>query len=140
MQTATPDRTTDRRQRWLVYGATAFGLATALSAIGVFAGERDQGQVDAFPALVVFFGILTGLVFALAVRPAAEAGSSPRRVAVLGGLALVGIPVFWAGVPVICGLAALGVRPYARPSRATTCGVVLATVALVASVVLAFAG
>jgi hypothetical protein len=136
MHTATPDRTIrPSSQSWLVAGAVTFGLATALSAVGVFAGERDQGQVDAFPALVVFFGVLTGLVFALAVRPATSDGSSSRRVAAIGGAALLGLPAFWAGLP-----AALAVRRHAPQSRLTTVGTVLAAVAIAANVILAFAG
>jgi hypothetical protein len=141
MHTATPDRTIrPSSQSWLVAGAVTFGLATALSAVGVFAGERDQGQVDAFPALVVFFGVLTGLVFALAVRPATSDGSSSRRVAALGGAALLGLPAFWAGLPVVLGGAALAVRRHAPQSRLTTVGTVLAAVAIAANVILAFAG
>ncbi len=140
MQTALPDRTASRLQDWLTYGALAFAVATALSAVGVFVGERKQDQIDAFPILVVYLAILTGLVFALAVRPAIERGSSPRRVAVLGGLALVGIPVFWAGFPAVLGLAALALWRHAPSSPVTLLGVVLATVALVANVVGAFIG
>lgn len=140
MQTATPDRTVSRSKDWLLGGAVAFGLATALSAIGVFGGERQQDQVDAFPVLVVYLAILTGLVFALAVRPATEGGASPRRVAVLGGLAFLGIAVFWAGLPAILGVAALVVRRHAPASRPTTFGVVLASLALLANLIAAFVG
>ena len=140
MQTTVPDRTVPRSKDWLLGGAVAFGLATALGAIGVFAGERRQDQVDAFPVLVVYLAILTGLVFALAVRPATERGASPRRVAVLGGLALLGIAVFWAGLPAILGVAALVVRRHAPASRPTTFGVVLASLALLANLIAAFVG
>ena len=140
MQTASAQIAPQRSPRWPVYGAVAFALAAALSAIGVFAGEREQDQVDAFPALVLFFAILTGLVFALAVRPTRVRGASSRRVLALGGLAFLGIAVFWAGLPVILGFAALAVRPYAPSSRTTSIGVVLAVVALMANVALAFVG
>ena len=140
MHTATPDRTDSGLKDWLLGGVVAFGLATALSAIGVFAGERQQDQVDAFPVLVVFLAIMTGLVFGLAVRPATEGGASSRRVAVLGGLAFLGIAVFWAGLPAILGVAALVVRRHVPPSRPTTFGVVLASLALLANVIAAFVG
>lgn len=141
VHTATEHPTASKRsQSWLMYGVVAFTLATALSAIGVFAGERNEDQINAFPALVVFLGILTGLVFALAVRPATVKGSSPLRVAALGGLAFVGVAVFWAGLPAILGVAALVVRPHAPSSGATRVGAVLATVALAAHVTLSFVG
>lgn len=140
MHTATPDRTDSGLKDWLLGGVVAFGLATVLSAIGVFAGERQQDQVDAFPVLVVFLAIMTGLVFGLAVRPATEGGASSRRVAVLGGLAFLGIAVFWAGLPAILGVAALVVGRHAPPSRPTTFGVVLASLALLANVIAAFVG
>lgn len=141
MHTTTPDLTVSHRsQDWLVYGVVAFGLATALSAIGVFAGDRDEGQVDAFPALVLFLAILSGLVFTFAVRPASVKGSGPLRVAALGGLAFVGVAVFWAGLPAVLGVAALAVRSHAPATRAAHVGVGLAAIAVAAHVVLSFVG
>ncbi len=139
MQTAT-NRTVSRSKDWLLGGTVAFGLATSLSAIGVFVGERQQDQVDAFPVLVVYLAILTGLVFALAVRPAIERGASSRRVAVLGALAFLGIAVFWAGLPAVLGVAALVLCRHAPPSRPKTFGAVLASLALLANVIAAFVG
>jgi len=140
MRTATGDRIASRSKDWLTYGVLAFAVATALSAIGVFVGEHKQDQIDAFPVLVVYLAILTGLVFTLAVRPATERGSSSRRVAVLGGLAFVGLIIFWAGLPAVLGTAALALRPHAPSSSATRVGIALACVALVGNVVAAFVG
>jgi hypothetical protein len=138
--TTTVAATTRRWDGPVVLGGAAFALATGLGAIAVFGADRQQDQIDAFPALVVFFGVLTALVFALVVRPAVTKGTSSRRVAVLGALALAGNAMFWAGLPAILGMATLAVRPHAPAARGTTVGVTLACVALIANVVLALVG
>jgi hypothetical protein len=128
-------------RRWgsaLPIGIAAFAIATALTAIGVFGHDRKQDQVDAFPALVVFIAILTGLVFVLVVRPALATGATSRRIVVLGVLSLLTLPVFWSGAPPVLAMAALALRPAAPNTRARTVGVVLAIAALVGSVIAAF--
>ena len=137
--------TTDRAlaHRWEtppVAGVAAFALATALGAVAVFGADQQQDQVDAYPALVVFYGVVSALVFGLVVRPAAASGASARRVLVLGGLALVSNAVFWAGLPAILGIAALAVRPHAPATRGRAVGTALAAVALAACTILAVVG
>ncbi len=129
--------------RWtspVALGVAAFGLATGLSAIAIFGIDRQQDQVDAFPALVGFFAVLTTLVFALIVRPAVASGITPRRVLVLGAVALVGNALFWAGIPAVVGVATLAVRRHAPASRTTAVGVGLAIAALLVNVVATVVG
>lgn len=138
--TTTDTALTARSASLVSLGSVAFGLATGLSAIAIFAIDRQQDQVDAFPALVAFFGILTALVFGLVVRGAIANGISSRRVLVLGIVALVGNAVFWAGIPAVFGVATLAVRRHAPIARATNVGAGLAVVALLANLVAAVVG
>lgn len=129
--------------RWtspLALGVAAFGLATGLSAIAIFAIDRQQDQVDVFPGLVGFFAVLAALVFTLIVRPAVERGTTSRRVLVLGIVALASNAVFWTGIPVVVGVATLAVRRYAPAARMTSAGAGLAVAALVANVVATVVG
>jgi hypothetical protein len=139
--TTTSDRPISRRwEAPPIAGVVAFALATGLGAIAVFGPQRQEDQVDAFPALVVVYAIVTALVFALVVRPAAANGSSSRRVVVLGSLAVLSIAVFWSGLPAVLGMATLAVRPHAPASRGRAIGVGLAVLALTANVPLVFVG
>ena len=129
--------------RWstpIAFGVAAFALATGLSAIAIFAVDRQQDQVDAFPILVGCFVVLTAIVFSLVVRPAVAGGTTARRVLVLGLVALVGNAVFWAGVPAIVGVATLAVRRHAPRARSASVGVGLAIAALLVNVVATVVG
>ena len=135
-------RTDTSRARSIVTpAALVFVVATACVAIGIFvAGERDQDQVDAFPALVVFVALATALVFGLLVRPTLASGAGPARPLLLGLLAFVAVAVFFTGLPVVLGGAALLTAAHAPPSLQRTIGRVAAVVAIGASVLLAFVG
>ena len=127
-------------RRWetpTLAGIAAFALATGLGAVAIFGPQRQEDQVDAFPALVVFFAILTALVFALVVRPAAANGATPRRVLVLGATALLSNVVFWTGLPAVLSVAALTIRPHAPVSRVRAVGTGMAAAALAGNIVAA---
>jgi hypothetical protein len=140
VQTATVGALTRRRAIPLYTGAAAFALATTLGAVAIFGPQRQDDQVDAFPALVVWFGVLTALTFGLVVRPAATNGASSRRVVVLGALACLGNVVFWAGLPAVLGVATLALRPYVAASRGRAVASGLALAALAANLVAALVG
>lgn len=128
------------RLGWAVAGA-ACALSTALLAIATFVADRKQQQVDAFPALVVFVGIATGLVFAFAVRPVLVRGScASRRPVALAGLAVLSMPVFYTGLPTILGAASLTLRPYVQRRGARRAALALAATAIGAHTLLAFIG
>ena len=134
---------TPSRARSIVTRAAAlvFVVATACVAIGIFvAGERDQDQVDAFPALVVFVALATALVFGLLVRPTLASGAGPARPLLLGLLAFVAVAVFFTGLPVVLGGAALLTAAHAPPSLQRTIGRFAAVVAIGANVLLALVG
>lgn len=140
-QIATASATAGRRwEQPPVAGVLAFAAATAVVAVAIFGPQRQDDQVGVLPALVVFAGIATALVFALVVRRAASGGTSPRRVAVIGALALGANALFWTGLPAVLGVATLALRPHAPASRGRTAGTALAVIALAANVTGALVG
>ena len=117
----------------------AMVLAVVLLAIGAYGGDDDDtgyfiiaSLIAIFVAIAFFWGLLPRI-------------TQPGLGALMIGILAVGtIIVFWLGLPTILGAAAIalgldGREDSGEPGKATV-GIVLGALAVVAHVVLAFAG
>lgn len=139
---AAPDTRSTAPSRTPLLAAVALAVAAVLNALGSFGGEGDHSWGD-FLFVLVLSAVATALVFGLVVRTA-TADSGGRRALVLGVLAALSVAVFWAGVTVPLAVGALAcalvARDGGRAGGAAVAGSVLAALALVSAVVLAFVG
>jgi hypothetical protein len=120
-------------------GLAAIVLAVVLLAFGAYGGDDDDTGYFIIASLIA---IAVAIAFFWGVLPRI---TQPGLGALIIGILAVGtIIVFWLGLPTILGAAAIALGLDARESSAepgkATVGIVLGALAVVAHVVLAFAG
>jgi hypothetical protein len=131
-------------------GAVATVLALALVVYGTYGDPKaPSSQKSGMPSILVIAVVLGIVVFGFlaprALRAVDVAGAAGRRWAVgLTTVAVVGLVVFWTGLPLIVGSAAALVgragRESRRPSRAFSVAWVLGLVAAGASILVTILG
>lgn len=123
----------DRSRIWTA-AAIAFVIAAALAAWGTWGGDEDHSTGDYLIVLAVI-AVSAAIVYGLVL----PRWGTPRTGIILGVLAVLSIVVFWSGLPVVLGIAAivigLSYRGSKEGSGAATAALVLGALALVGSVV-----
>jgi hypothetical protein len=100
------------RSRSLRWGLPALAAAAAVSVIGVYGdhtltASQGASQEAALPWIIGVLAVLGGLIFGLGI-PRLLRGHSPSGWALAAGiLGLATLAVYWSGLPVVLGTAAL---------------------------------
>jgi hypothetical protein len=102
----------DAPVRWRVVGAgaIAYVAAIALTWSSIFFGETNPEQTADHLPLAIFLGVVTAAIFGLAVPRGLRPGTRNRPAragAFTGAVAVLTVAVFWSGLPVVLGAAAL---------------------------------
>lgn len=138
------------RARAARVGAAVTVLAMALIVYGAYgdpkAPDSQKSSVPALLVLVVVASVVTfGVLAPIALRAVEAGAAGGRRWAVgLTTVAVLGLVIFWSGLPLIAGGAAALVgrtgRQHAQDSRAYSTAWVLGLVAAVASILVTVVG
>src|SRR3954452_8747975 len=134
--------------RTTLLAITVVAIAFAL-AFGYWIGEDDPDYVGWIIATAVGSLVAAGLLLRFVAATEAESdGNAPaRRAVVLGVVALVTLVVFWLGIPIAIGVAALVLGIEGRAREATyrqggeaTAGAVLGAFAVLVGFILPISG
>jgi hypothetical protein len=131
--------TIQTRQRGLFAVASA-AIEAGLTAIGTFSGDNDHEWRQYLIVLGIIV-VATAIIFYVIVPRIDRLG---RGALILGVLAVLTIPVFWLGLPVLfagaAALLALPARERADERAKATAALALATLAAIAAIAFAFLG
>ena len=130
--------------------AGLIALAALLTALGTFwdiTGNDSEPEKHPVGEYLVILGIIVVVAvvcYGLVVRRAVN-GDPGRRGAILGGLSVLSLVVFWAGAPVVIASAAVATALVERDKLGSfgawaKTGLGLAALSTIAAVVLAIAG
>lgn len=113
---------------------TPWAVGAAAVAVGwTTYGAHTWSELITMSALIV---VATALVFTLVVRPALARESAGRKALVLSILAILTVPAFWSGLPLVLGVGGIVVGNAGRNartgSRACTAALILGLVAVAA--------
>lgn len=145
MTTYTPSSETSPAPSWPALAVAGAALATILTAVGTFWDVTGNDTADTqgiaeFLPVVGIILVATAIVFGLVVRTASPATGTKRGL-VLSVLAVLTLPVFWAGLPPVLAAGAVACAVIASPrGTAARVALVLAALVTVLSVVAAVAG
>src|SRR5688572_14095044 len=112
--------TMSRIQDERLTGALALVLAMAGVAFANFAASGDNGGAGPFAVTAVVLLLLAALVFGRVVPNATDA----RPAIWLAAIALVSCLVFWSGLPMLLGVAAIAAGARARSTAGTAAAAV----------------
>lgn len=150
--TGTPSVSTagDGRGRAMKWGAIATAAAIAVSVICVYgdstlSASQQASQENALPWIIGAIVVLAGLVFALAVPRLRRSPHLSGWALAAGIVGLAGFPVYWSGLSVVFGGAAVLLGLAGRhvaagngnSARLATAAVVLGVLAAGADVIVA---
>jgi CBS domain containing-hemolysin-like protein len=116
-------------------GAASVAVAIAALAVANFATEGENGGAGPFAVTSVIAIGVAALLFGRVV-PRATEGRNPARIAlVLAGLTLLTGVVFWSGLPLVLGPAAIVLGLAARRNGGSIAAVGIGSLAYLASLV-----
>lgn len=95
------------RAKALGLGGLAFGAAAGLTAWLYLAGEELPGDALNYAVQTIVLAAITAIVFGVVVPRSASREGPPRAAVPLAILAVASVAVYWSGLPVVLGTAAL---------------------------------
>jgi hypothetical protein len=116
-------------------GAASVAVAIAALAVANFATDGENGGAGPFAVTGVITIVAAALLFGRVVPRAAEGRNAARTALVLAGLTLLTGVVFWSGLPLVLGPAAIVLGLAAPRSGESIAAIGIGSLAYLASLV-----